>query len=466
MTIPNLDQTAPTPIKKSPGTEPVASVTANNAISNPSGDPLEETRPTALNGSSNPATQASADVPPPEDGQPAAPEAAAPSWKLLALVGIVTLLIIGFMAAYGGYRSGLNQRNSAQSTQVAQQVKEQFDLGVQDLQARNLDLARQRFEWVIQKSPNYPGITEMLAQVELLQNITASPTIAPTPTLTPTPDLRSVEELYTQAQQSMAGGDWSTAIDTLLKLRKEAPTLHAVEVDGMLYMALRNRGVDKIRSSDLEGGTYDLALAERFGPLDVEASNWRQWAELYITGASFWDVDWTQVIYYFQQVAAMVPNLMDASGWTSVMRLTTAYSKYGDQLAANGDWCNAAQQYQLALDLGPNPSLKPTVSYANDKCRIRNEKLTPHPSATPTTAPAGETATPTQPAPAGGPTETVTPQPPTSEPPTSEPPTSAPPTSEPTTAVPPTSAPPTNTATTAPPPAHTPTATQQGGSQQ
>lgn len=337
-------------------------------------------------------------------------------------MGIVTLLIIALMAAYGGFRSGMNQRNSAQTTQVAQQVKEQFDLGVQDLQARNLDLARQRFEWVISKSPNYPGVADMLTQVELLQNITASPTIAPTPTLTPTPDLRTAEQLYTQAQQAMAGGDWNTAIDTLLNLRKEAPTLHTVEVDDMLYMALRNRGVDKIKSSDLEGGTYDLALAERFGPLDVEANNWRSWAEMYITGASFWDVDWTQVIYYFQQVADAVPNMMDGSGWTSVMRLTTAYEKYGDLLAASGDWCNAAKQYQAALDLGSSAAgVKPTASFADDKCNTRNEKLTPHPTATSAeTAVPGETATATQPAPAGNPTETPTPPPP---PPTSEPPT-------------------------------------------
>jgi tetratricopeptide (TPR) repeat protein len=420
-----------------------------NTIPDTTEDSLAKTLPPAFDDPSLALAEPAPDVPPPGDEQPDMPGSAAASWKPLALVGIVTLLIIAMMAAYGGYRSGTNQRNGVQSTQIAGQIKEQYDLGVKDLQARNLDLARQRFEWIIQKAPNYPGITEMLAQVELLQNITASPTIAPTPTLTPTPDLRSVEELYSQAQQSMAGGDWNTAIDTLLKLRKEAPALHAVEVDGMLYMALRNRGVDKIKNADLEGGTYDLALAERFGPLDVEANGWRNWAELYITGASFWDVDWTQVIYYFQQVADAVPNMMDASGWTSVYRLTTAYMKYGDQLAANGDWCNAEKQYQLALDLGPNPQYKPTASYASDKCKIRNQKLTPHPTAT-TSVPAGETATPTQPPPSGGPTATQ--QPPTSQPPTSQPPTSQPPTSQPPTAEPPTSQPPTAIPPTAEPP--------------
>lgn len=459
MNTPNLDPTDPTPINKVSGTEPNLS-TADTAATSP----ISTGASSQENGSPETKDALTPIVPPPAGGKALLPESGAPSWKLLALVGILTLLIIALMAAYGGYRSGMNQRSSAQSTQVSQQVKEQFDMGVKDLEARNLDMARQRFEWVIHQSPNYPGITDKLAEVELLQNITASPTVAPTPTLTPTPDLRSVEELYAQAQQAMQGGDWTNAIETLLKLRKDAPTMHAVEVDGMLFMALRNRGVDKIKASDLEGGTYDLALAERFGPLDAEANSWRSWAELYVTGASFWDVDWPQAINYFQQVADMAPNLMDASGWTSEMRLTTAYMKYGDLLAASGDWCAAQVQYQLAMDRGPNPTFEATATFGADKCKAKEERKTPHPSAT-STEQAGATATPTQPAPPGatdtptqpappnatetptqpaptaGPTETPTPPLPTSAP------TTALPTAQPTTAVPPTAKPPTATAT-------------------
>ena len=100
----------------------------------------------------------------------------------------------------------------------------------------------------------------------------------------------------------------------------------------MLFVALRNRGIDKIAQlHDLEGGNYDLTLAERFGPLDSEARNWRDWADLYIRGASFWDVDWGQAIYYFSQLASAAPNLSDLSGWT-------ASSRYMDALLGYGDW--------------------------------------------------------------------------------------------------------------------------------
>jgi len=45
----------------------------------------------------------------------------------------------------------------------------------------------------------------------------------------------------------------------------------------MLFISLRQRGVDKIwKEGDLEGGIYDLALAARFAPLDVQASSSRE----------------------------------------------------------------------------------------------------------------------------------------------------------------------------------------------
>ena len=138
---------------------------------------------------------------------------------------------------------------------------------------------------------------------------------------------------------------------------------------GMLYVALRNRGVDKIAvQADLEGGTYDLALAERFGPLDAEAKNWRDWAELYIRGASFWDVDWSQAVYYFSQLAPTAPNLRDASGWTATDRYLQALLGYGNWLSAAGDHCLAAEQYHTYLGLLADPQVEPTVVYADEQC--------------------------------------------------------------------------------------------------
>jgi hypothetical protein len=113
----------------------------------------------------------------------------------IALLGVIVLLLIATASAYSGYQSAIYQRTAAASTQVALTLKEQFDLGIQDMEAKRFDQARQRFEYIIQNDPSYPGVTEKLAESLMSRDTTATPTIVPTPTVTPTPDMRGVEEL-------------------------------------------------------------------------------------------------------------------------------------------------------------------------------------------------------------------------------------------------------------------------------
>ena len=421
MDNPKLDDTLPTPIKKE-GEEVTLQIKKKDLV-----DTTAATQPTASPVSADvpkgPAQGTTPEMPSEsaQDDQPsdlppgetavtdAAPgKAGKGSWILVAMVGILTLVIIALMSAYGGYRSGMNQRDSASSTLTAGEIQSQYNRGLEDLSAGRYDLARQRFEWVIQHDPGFPGATDRLAEIIMAISITASPTSVPTPTLTPTPDTRTIDDLYAQAQQAMMAGDWSTAIDNLLQLRKVSPDFHAIEVDGMFYVALRNRGVDKIKKADLEGGTYDLDLAEGFGPLDSEAKGWRDWAAMYTTGASFWEVDWLQVIAYFEQLVPLVPNLTDASGWTATERLRIAYQRYGDQLAQAGEWCQAEQYYQKSLNMSADPKLQPTSKYVADKCanpggRKRRTDTPAPPAETPenTPVPPGETPenTPTPPPP-------------------------------------------------------------------
>lgn len=398
-----------------------------------SGDPLAETAPVQVTSAS--ASQEAApfsptqpvSVQPPEDF-PAAQKRQKGSrlWIWWSLLGIFVLLLIALGSVYLGYQSAIQQRLGFQSTQVAAEAQAQFDLAVQDQQAGHYDLARQRFEYVMQMDPNFPGITEKLAEVMVAMISTATPTVAPTPTLTPTPDTRGREELFTQAQASLLAGDWSTAIDTLLTLRKRDATFMAVKVDGMLFVALRNRGVDKIASkADLEGGTYDLALAERFGPLDVEARNWRDWATLYVRGASFWDVDWAQAVFYFGQLVQIAPNLVDGSGYTAFERNFLALLGYGDWYARQGMYCEAQQQYEAALSIRDNPVARPTADFASQKCQEANAVVnipvtldTPTPTATLEFIPVENTPTPTATQEILAETPTATPEPPVLESPT------------------------------------------------
>jgi tetratricopeptide (TPR) repeat protein len=320
-------------------------------------------------------------------------------WIVWAAVAVLILALIAGGSGFAGYNSAIDQRTHYQSTLVAGEAVNQYTLALQDIALGNYDRARQRLEYLIQIDPNFPDASNQLTFVLTQQRITATPTQAVLPTLTPTPDLRGRDDLFTQAQNQLIGRDWTGTIDTLLLLRKNYPDYMAVKVDDMLYVALRNRGIDKIAQlHDLEGGNYDLTLAERFGPLDSEARNWRDWADLYIRGASFWDVDWAQAVYYFSQLASAAPNLSDLSGWTASNRYMDALLGYGDWFASQGQWCDAQTQYDTYMALLASSQVEPTAVYASDQC---TQQLNPSPvvppavTGTPTPTPEGTQQAPT-----------------------------------------------------------------------
>ncbi len=352
---------------------------------------LEETRPTRFE--------------PPFEPPAAAPRPPSRRWMLVALFGLVLLALIALTSVYGGYLSAIQQRTAFQATRSATEAQAQYALALVDIETKNFSQARQRLEYIIQIAPDFPGVADKLAEVMVAMSITATPTPQPTPVPSPTLDLRDREELYLKARELMAGSDWSTAIDTLLSLRKKDPTYLAVEVDGLLFVCLRNRGVDKIsRHADLEGGTYDLSLAEAFGPLDVEARNWRDWAELYIRGASFWGVDWEKAVFYFAEIANIAPNLMDSSQIPATERYYQALVKYGDWLMAQARWCDAQAQYETAQNIRSNGLVQPTAEYAAQQCASPQNTPVPVGTLVP-----GGSETPGTGQPSETPTETPTP---------------------------------------------------------
>jgi len=251
---------------------------------------------------------------------------------------LVLILALGF-GGLAGYGKGVSERMNAQKALLTQQLDAQFALVQQDMDAGRYGVARQRLEYIIEQDASFPGATDKLAEVLVKQAITPSPVPSETPTITPTPDMRGQEAIFSQAQQQLGAKDWNSLMGSLDMLRKADPTYKAAVVDGMYYNALRNRGVDQIlgigayKTSNMEGGIYDLTIAERFGPLDGYADGLRTFSRMYIVGASFWDVNWPQAVEYYRQVSNFAPNLRDASNITSSQRLYQALLKYGDQIA-------------------------------------------------------------------------------------------------------------------------------------
>ena len=310
------------------------------------------------------------------DTQPNSPPPPAkknfPRW--LAALCVVTILAIGLLA---GYSSGMGQRYAAKDTVVSGQLAEQFQLGTQALQAGNYELARQYLEGVIRVDSNYPGIQAAYADVLLHLQVTPTPVFSPTPLVSPTPDLRGAEEIYNTALQLINSSDWTGALTNLDSLRKSNPTYHTAEVDGMYYMVLRQRGVAKIsaacQDANLEGGIYDLTLAEHFvgqGNLDAYAESLRTYARLYIIGASFWEQDWLQAQNFFSQVMTGYPNMSDSSCLSATRRWLQATFKIAEQFLAVGDTCAAESQYSTAFAANDpfNATVYPTATEVSNKC--------------------------------------------------------------------------------------------------
>jgi len=306
--------------------------------------------------------------------------------RWVVLIGILGLIGVAFLSAFAGYATGISARKAAAATQAGLVAKEQYELALQEIASKDYGRARQRLEYVIQLVPDYPGAAEKLAEVIFEASITSTPTVAPSPTVSPTPDLRGAEERLEAAKQQIFNSQWQAAIDTLLLLRKAEPNFQPAVVDDLLYLAYRNSGRDKIlKEANLEGGIYDLTLAEKFGPLDTETKGLQNWARLYLLGASYWDVDWGQVVYYFAQVAPAVPNLRDGSGWTATDRYRIALGKYAEQLLARKEWCAAMEMYQQALSYGGDQALQDGYNRAYEKCV--GSQVTPTEAAPPAEAP-------------------------------------------------------------------------------
>jgi len=290
---------------------------------------------------------------------------------ILGFFLLLSLTVI--ISAAIGYFVG-NTRGDESRDQITHQVTdEQYQLALEDLEAGRFEIARQRLEYISRLDPSYPGVAEKLAEALLILN---APTATEVIRSTPTPNLSPVIELFEQAEAAFNEENWTLAIDTFLLLRVKDSSYRPIEVDGLMFASLRNRGVDRIsKEGRLEEGIYDLSRAELFGPLDRDADNWRSWAEIYLLANSYMGLDWAKASYYFSQLYAIAPYLKN----DTYLKYAISSQAYGDQLFAEKDSCAAEAQYQQSLLAWENTELFPTATKAVTACRTATAPAPPPP---------------------------------------------------------------------------------------
>jgi tetratricopeptide (TPR) repeat protein len=307
------------------------------------------------------------------------------SRKRLFLVTFAILILTIGLSAAGGYWAGNKKREENRQESIALVTNGQFQLALEDLEAGRYENARQRLEYISHLDPSYPGVAEKLAEALLHLN---APTATAIRLATPTPNLSPVMDLFDQAIVAMSEEDWSLAIETLLLIRSKDPTYRSIDVDGLMFDCLRNRGVQRIsQEGRLEEGIYDLSRAELFGPLDRDADSWRSWAELYLLANSYMGLDWAKATTYFSQLYAIAPYLKN----DTYLKYAISSRSYGDQLIAEEDPCAAQLQYEQSLLAWENPELFPTATKAAHACLTATAPAPPPPAPTDETPATEET---------------------------------------------------------------------------
>lgn len=338
-------------------------------------------------------TPADATQPIPVESTPEEQPSEKPSrrrWIYYVLGYFALLLVAGGIAFLRGRQLSRAERIS----QVSAFIEEQFALGVADLEAGRYFVARQRFEAILLQDPEYPGAEQRL--IEALVELDV-PTLTPTPSPSATPDPSPPDQLFAQAEAAIESEDWDLAVDKLLALRAKDSSYRAVDVDGLLFTALLNRGMEMIAQGLMEEGLYELSLAEQFGPLGRDALFRQSLAEQYLLANSYMGINWASAAELFG------PLCEQGATTDSCFKYAEAAWEYGDQLWDASDPCGASGQYEGSMQANPNDLLQPTATRAANACATATAPPPPPPvTETPTGTPEGLPTETPSPTPDGG----------------------------------------------------------------
>lgn len=319
-------------------------------------------------------------------------------WVWLGILLFVLLVLAG---VFFGYRNGVQRRIENEKSILMDQIAYQLEWTYKDMDAGRYENAKARLEYIIEKYPEFPGIADLMTQVVGKLN---EPTATPTPIfvatiepeVTVTPDFRGAEEKFAQLSQHIANQEWDLAVQTVQSLKENNYDYRTIEVDGLYFIAMRNRGIQRIWAGELEQGIYDLTVAAELGALDSQAAGAEGWATTYLTGASYWDVNWLGAVEIFGQLYAQSPYFTDSTGMTTAERYRIALYRLGDQYAAQGDFCTASSYYSQSLSVGVNLDIQVTATAYAEACANPVTTPEPNPDVTPTPPEPTENPQPTE----------------------------------------------------------------------
>ena len=280
-------------------------------------------------------------------------------------LGIVLMFALAIGGGFIGYNTAINARQSEYKRKSMMAAAEQYAMAISDIEKGNYSNAKTRLDYVIEVDRNYPGAMDTYQQVMLALYPTASPTpmITATPMPTPTQDTRGEEEMFQNIQQLIYAQNWESAISVINALRNKNINYRGLEVDGMYYIALRNYGIYQINSGYLEQGIYNITLAEALGPIDKDADSMRNAARSYLSGAGFWEINWSKALEYYSNAAQVLPNMYDrATMYTANQRYALASFNVANEYVAREDFCGAIPFYEQGMPIAGDENIQMTAT--------------------------------------------------------------------------------------------------------
>jgi hypothetical protein len=301
----------------------------------------------------------------------------------LLMVFIAILLGVYGTVAYAAWQRGQTLRVENAQHALEEQIINQINLARGDIANGNFALATRRLDWVLERDPDSAEAQSLHSEAQTGLNARLTPTPIPSPTPTPdaleTPDEPSqpietvTNAAFDNLETLMDAREWQAAISAIAAFQRDFPNERRQETDEMLYNAYINLGVKLVSGSQIELGLFYLSQAERLGDLPLEVEDQRTWAELYLQGIGYYAVNWETTIFYFRGLCAAAPFYQDAC-----QKLFEAYVAFGDQYAANLDWCPAEEWYIEAVRLDNTTAVVDKRREATTNCL----DATPTPDAT------------------------------------------------------------------------------------
>jgi hypothetical protein len=292
--------------------------------------------------------------------------------RLFRFIGFGLIAIAILLLVYGtvidfAWQRGQSLRAENEQLAIQEQLASQMAYAEEDIKVGSYNLAIRRLDWILEHDSNYPG-AESLRQVALNGDNTR-PTLTPFPTATsppveePRPEESEPARLFAELQQVIEDEDWKSVVTAVSAFQAQYPDFNRQQTDAMLYNAYINLGQLLLPGDQVELGLFYLAQAEKLGDLPLEVEDQRLWAELYLLGISYYGVDWSVAVYYFRDLCAAAPFYQD-----SCLKLQEALISFGDQFAANLDWCPAEGYYAEAVRQNNDPVTSGKLGEARRQC--------------------------------------------------------------------------------------------------